>query len=204
MKVGFDIDGVLANFYVAYQEKMIEVTQRDLFRPGDDLDPPTWDWDTFRGYTKEEHRSTWDAIVGDRNFWFYLSSLPFAGSVGDISTKHHDVYFITNRVGVAVKRQTEHWLKTVLGVAIPTVLITSDQTGVDKGVIADALKLDAYVDDKAENVNQVVMHSDNTRTYLLNRCYNQPVDEAGVENHVDNRVIRINSLNTFFQNEHLR
>ena len=62
MRLGIDVDGVLANFSKGYAELIIELTGKNLFQPGDIEDPPVWDWDILRGYTKEEVSATWKHI----------------------------------------------------------------------------------------------------------------------------------------------
>jgi 5'(3')-deoxyribonucleotidase len=202
MKIGFDVDGVLANFVPAYQNKFVEVTGRDAFEPMDILNPPCWDWPTLRGYTKEDTGKVWASICADPNFWLALR--PLWGNVRTLGLlapsleKNHDVYFITSRPGVAVKRQTEEWLRQFVAhyqAQDPTVLIVGHRV---KGLVAKALKLDVYIDDNLDNVNDCARESIATRTYLLDAAYNQAGEG---EEELDPLVIRVDTLGQMFDHE---
>lgn len=176
MKIGIDIDGVLANFVASYQPLFVKVTGRDLFQPGDIENPPVWDWPALRGYTTDETKAVWDVIVKDEQFWFNLH--PFNANCTAIRdffytglANEHEVYFITNRPGVQSKAQTEEWLANYLNLFNPTVLVIRHR---EKGSIAKALQLDAHIDDNYDNCCDVVRCSPKTRSYVLDRSYNQP------------------------------
>lgn len=182
MRIGFDIDGVLSNFIKAYQALFVSVTGRDLFEPNDVLEPPCWDWPQLRGYTDEEVAKVWAIIKSDPEFWVRLDETEHMKSLRGVAETllAHDVYFVTDRPGIRTKTQTEDWLLFKSGCFNPTVLVSAQ-----KGLCAKALKLDCYIDDKLENVWDVqqattprdaagnVIGPPATRTYLLDRGYNQ-------------------------------
>lgn len=152
MIIGVDVDGVLADFNRDYIEKVIEVSGRDVF-PARPFDIPCWSYPEHYGYTKKEVSAAWEAIKASRNFWVNLMGYPATEGFLDFLDsidKDNDVYFVTSRVGVNVKVQTETWLYEH-GMNRPTVLISSE-----KGLCANALKMDYYIDDKNENCDQVV------------------------------------------------
>lgn len=191
MRIGFDVDGVLANFIAAYQRLFVRISGVDLFQPGDDVNPPCWDWPQFRGYGDDIVASVWAHIGADPTFWARLAPLDGADTlsmcIADME-KRHDIYFITARFGKRDKQQTETWLRNYLGLPGPTVLISSD-----KGACAGALRLDAYIDDNLDNIRGVVQSNSDeqvtaniqgrppkfyTRPFLLNRAYNQGIVES--------------------------
>jgi hypothetical protein len=200
MRIGFDVDGVLADFIPAYQQLAVEVGQRDTFVAGDDVNPPCWNWPEHRGYTKAEMSEVWRRIKESDDFWI---SLP---ETADCSTlrmcildllRFHDVYFITSRVGSDVKWQSEQWLMLHLGIDRPTVLISSA-----KGLCCKALKLDCYLDDNLDNVNDVVAQTipdPLTRTYLLDKSYNQSLGLHNKKLH--DKVVRVSTLGKFLDYE---
>lgn len=185
MRIGFDIDGVLANFTAAYQRLVVEVAGVDRFQPGDITNPPCWNWPEYRGYSTAVVQEVWRRIAASESFWFELGILDGADTlrhvIGSLEDDH-DVYFITSRVGQAVKRQTEAWLEEQIGMQIPTVLISNE-----KALCMVALSLDAYIDDNLDNVRscEVALQNEraraaamaqppklDTKVFLLDYAYN--------------------------------
>lgn len=201
MRIGFDVDGVLAQFIPAYQKLFVKLTGQDLFLPNDATDPPTWHWPKLRGYTDEETRQALEAIGQDPTFWLNLEEERDAVQTVRVMLKElerkHDLYFVSNRHGERVKRQTEIWLFDHLGYPMrvpgvyPTVLIAGHRK---KGEIAQALHLDVYIDDNYDNVCDCAEKSPATRTYLLNRSYNL----YGEDNPL---VVRVNTVGEMLDHE---
>ena len=218
MRIGFDVDGLLARFTTAYQQLVVDVAGVDLFQPDDATNPPCWSWPQYRGYDTDTVDKAWGRIKGSHDFWMSLSELPDCCTLRTLMLdllRWHEVYFVTGRVGKDVKWQTEQWLRLHLQMDLPTVLISSE-----KGLVAKALKLDVYVDDNADNVNDVVfktipdrgvsvpfgipdgaLSEPFTRVYLIDKSYNRPpgVPEEPVT--VDGRVTRVATLGQMFDRE---
>jgi len=203
MKIGFDIDGVLANWEQRAGPLLVKTSGRNLL-PADFYAkrPPVWDWLRHYGYTPEELAAFWQALQTDATFWLNLPPMEGAKTLKLLwpaLKRAHDVYFITNRSGAFVKRQTELWLLEHISDELrikrgpdggfpshhPTVLISGD-----KGGCAKALALDCYVDDNVENVNAVAPYA---RTYLLDAPYNKEGVDLG--------VMRIHTLGQLFDVE---
>lgn len=170
MRVGIDVDGVLANFFSAYEDAVATKAGRDLFpaRYPEAL-PPVWDWPQHFGYTDAEMSAVWKDIKASDNFWQKLTPLAGANQLRGAAPwkAGHDVYFITNRPGATAKAQTEQWLRRFLSISIPTVLVCGD-----KGPLVNSLGLDCFLDDKPENVQDVDDAAPLCRTYLLSYPYN--------------------------------
>ena len=214
MRVGFDIDGVLADFVPAYQDLFIQLTGRNTFGAGDRRDPPEWNWPTLRGYTAAETSAAWGEIKKSSTFWLNLSEdrgcPTLRGMVPELE-RNHEVYFLTTRVGLRPKRQTEIWLWDHLGysrlaMVWPTVGVAAHR---QKGHLVKGLALDAFIDDNLDNVNDIAWGTTPTkqpepkptcRVYLLNRAYNQNVlqCEAGVLNP---NVVRVDTIGEMFDAE---
>ena len=176
-RIGVDIDGVLANFNESYIETVVAVTGRDLF-PARPFDIVTWNYPESYGYTREEVAKVWECIKASETFWQNLGTYPT--TVNDLNylaekqEEGHDVYFVTARPGVLAKFQTEMWFLGIPQCEItPTVLISSE-----KGLCAKALSLDAYIDDRWENVIDVVSVSPSTRVFILDRPWNRGHDDV--------------------------
>lgn len=196
MKVGIDVDGVLADFNTAFMRRVVNVTGRDLWP--ENYQPTTWSYPTTVGYTPEEEAVVWKTIKEDRVFWYCLPTYPetwetFRYLDERIKVDRDDVYFITARPGAEAKRQTEMWLLKEFNHVTthhhnPTVLITPH-----KGLAAQTLGLDVYIDDRYENaLDAAGVHWRNepprTMTFLLNRPWNTDRDVSGTD------IIRVDSL----------
>lgn len=170
--IGVDVDGILAIFDQGYTEVIIRETGKDLF-PYKPYPPDCWEWDTKLGYTKEDTGKAWAAIKQDTTFWLKLPAYDDTSAVLKRlltleDRDKHSVYFITNRMGVAPKRQTENFLAHY-GFPCATVLVSAK-----KGCSAQALSLDCYIDDKPENCVDVVNFMGTAcKTYLMDRSWNQ-------------------------------
>ena len=170
-------DGVLASFDVGFTRLLIQMTKRDAFLPfTPERGPRAWDWFYHDGYTREEVEKAWAEINRQSNWWMRLAPLSGASTLAmtivDLE-RHHDIYFITSRASTPnAKAQTELWLQSYIGLPRPTVLISSQ-----KGLAAQALMLDAYIDDNVDNVLDVAgvakAYNAERKVFLLDKDYNQ-------------------------------
>lgn len=190
MRIGVDIDGVLADFNNALIHRVIEVTDKDLF-PVRPFDIPTWNYPEHYGYSAAEVSAVWEDIKADSNFWYDLVDYPqtaaLLAELTDAEADGAEVYFITARPGTRVKEQTEEWLHD-MGFFEATVLISSA-----KGLCARALNLTHYIDDRWENVVDVKQYNPSTEVYLLTQPWNVNND-AGAQG-----VWRIDSIMDFMK-----
>jgi len=113
-----------------------------------------------RGLTSREYRLLWQHCQGLNNFWCSLPEVE-AGAVarfGDASHRHAwEIIFLTQRpasAGELAQVQTQRWLE-VHGFELPSVFVVNGS----RGKIADALQLDAVIDDRPENCLDVVTES---------------------------------------------
>lgn len=180
MRIGIDIDGVLADFVTGFNALAKKEYNVDLPNPA-----PEWDWAKAGGLTSAQRNRLWELI---KSTPFFGTLPPKAGApdaldrLNDLAGNGHDVYFITTRPGVTAKMWSELWL-TGHGCNIPTVLLAVNEEG--KGSIAKGLGLDVFVDDKPEN-NLAVINATgrtspipggglktNIRVYLVQDLYNE-------------------------------
>ena len=179
MIVGVDVDGVVAAFNPGYIALVKEMTGVEL-PPESDTYPDTWYYPQAAGVTKEQDKELWKHIRFSKDFWFNLKPYPDAvGVLVRLKWLGADIYFVTQRVGDAAKRQTERWLHKS-GFPEPTVLVTGS-----KGAVCKALSITHYIDDKIENCEDVRDTSPNTKGYMLKRPWNKPVDGVPVLNSLD-------------------
>ena len=186
LRIGFDLDGVLADLAAAYRavdlrlfgDAGVEDEAPESF--GDDGETPLGSGDEkqddmARGAVKhlreqrQRHLAVWHAIEATHDFWTTLRPLEegLVARLAEAATRHRwEVLFITQRpdtVGETAQRQTQRWL-VAYGFDLPAVVIARG----GRGALADALALDYLVDDTAKNCVDVVADSD-TRVILVNR-----------------------------------
>lgn len=173
MRIGVDLDGVLANFESQFAP-LLSSLSHIAFPLSDPNFPPVWDWPEHYGCSTAEVEAAWEIVVKDESFWARLA--PFKDTTdADLTVlRHaraagHEIYFITTRLGVRCKEQSERWLY-MQGYTNPTVIVSRK-----KGPVAQGIELDLFVDDKPSNILEVQRHS-LTTCYLLDRPYNKTMD----------------------------
>jgi FMN phosphatase YigB (HAD superfamily) len=184
LRIGFDLDGVLADFAAAFRE-----VDKMLFGPDadDEVAAPEMEEErqaTSSSGTTAKHRvpktgvargrerqrreeAVWRAIENTPDFWVTLKPT-FPGAVRrihDQMLRHRwEVFFITQRPatsGETVQRQTQRWL-VKQGFDLPSVLVIRGS----RGTAAKALRLDYHVDDSPQNCHDVIADS-NAKTILI-------------------------------------
>jgi hypothetical protein len=177
LRIGFDMDGVVADFSSAFRE-----VEERLFGPGaavsagepekeeeaqtsaegDAADASSGSEDASASPRAARRRrdQVWREIQTTANFWTTLKPLD-AGAVRrihDLMLQHRwEVFFITQRPrtdGDTVQRQTQRWL-VEQGFDLPSVLVL----GGSRGAAAGALRLNYHVDDSPQNCVDVLSDS---------------------------------------------
>lgn len=177
LRIGFDLDGTLANFAAAFREVEVRLfgadshtdagqpeKEREEAPDNADGEGRSSDLGTKKDRSAAEGRRRRDAIWVEirktPNFWAQLEALdPNAvRRIHEMTLRHKwEVFFITQRPyteGDTVQRQTQRWLVTQ-GFDMPSVLVI----GGSRGAAAAALRLDYHVDDSAQNCLDVQAES---------------------------------------------
>ena len=179
LRIGFDMDGVLANFGAAFREygtrlfgpvvpENTHIGHRRL--PGDQ--PETEEVrqaaaeaeaaasiEHARALRRREDK-IWQAIESTPNFWATLEPIEKGAvrRIHELMLRHRwEVFFITQRPfteGETVQRQTQRWL-VEQGFDLPSVLVISGS----RGAAAKAIRLDYHVDDNSQNCYDVIADS---------------------------------------------
>ena len=171
VRIGFDMDGVLADFATAFREVEMRLfgvasavaaeapeveAQQEESSDGAAANPGSPNPREMR----RRRDIIWNAIHDTPNFWTTLRPHD-PGAVRRIHTlalRHGwEVFFITQRpstAGKTVQRQTQLWLHKQ-GFDLPSVLVISGS----RGAAARALRLDYHVDDSPQNCLDVVSDS---------------------------------------------
>lgn len=163
-RFGIDIDGVLANFTLAFTSLASDRGLIDNQLGWGPEAQKTWFFD-FRV------DPVWGAVDEIPNWWMTLLPIPSPGELERLARAAavHDVYFITNRrrtVGLGVETQSQLWLQ---GLGIQADHVIATQKG-KKGKLCAALDLTHFVDDNAENCEEI--EAAGIQTYCRTWPYN--------------------------------
>jgi uncharacterized HAD superfamily protein len=182
MIIAVDIDGCLSNFTDSYTRLIHEETGIQLPKASDEW-PTTWyfDREAFEkaGYDKIKARMIeghiWDRIKKNETFWVKLQPLPLAQvtvtRLNDLAREGHDIYYLTHRMGIKAKLQTERWLYN-LGMNFPAVIMSGNKVPILKSIGAEI-----FIDDKPDTIIEVAKSIRDEklpiRLYRKNAPYNQ-------------------------------
>jgi hypothetical protein len=175
MRIGFDLDGVLADLHTPFARMARELfpdldpgrVEREPPLPpppeltddgGDDSpdDPPP----PGLALSRRQTDAIWHAVGRTVDFWETLHEIE-QGSIRRLASladsRHWEVIFLTSRprsAGRTVQRQSQRWLER-LGFPQPSAFVVHGS----RGRIAQALDLDAVVDDRPDNCLDVALES---------------------------------------------
>ena len=170
LRVAFDLDGTIADMFVALRKEA-----EQLFGPEELSDSvpasangatPSEEEPESKKVMAEMHLTArqqmqlWDHVKTIENFWNSLPEME-PGIVARIATtatkRRWEIIFLTTRPPVAgelTQIQSQRWLEAH-GFPLPSVFVVQRS----RGKIADALHLDAVVDDRPENCLDVAVES---------------------------------------------
>jgi hypothetical protein len=177
LRVGFDLDGTVADMYLALRREAIALFGEEVLRTAEPRSTHPQDAarteqaaenkadadDTVLGelhLTGRQQSELWDHVKKIENFWTTLPELE-PGIISRIAKaaadRRWEVIFLTTRpatAGELVQLQSQRWLQRH-GFPIPSVYVVHRS----RGKIADALGLDAFVDDRPENCLDIAVDS---------------------------------------------
>jgi hypothetical protein len=127
MKIGVDIDDVLASFVPEFRARC----QRLHGKPEGDLLPSDWSWSNY-DLTPEQIADVWANIGATNNFHLTLKPLKDAYKLNELDMEH-ELYFISARrpgAGLPPAIQSSLWLEEHFGLYRPTVIIAMNKVPV--------------------------------------------------------------------------
>jgi uncharacterized HAD superfamily protein len=178
LRIGFDLDGTVADMYSTLHEEAIKLFGEEVVSKSEvKKAPPAPDSvdgvmtpapeDSTGSLAMEELHLTarqqmqlWDHVKKIENFWTRLPELE-PGIIARIAKAAHErqweIIFLTTRpstAGEITQLQSQRWLDAH-GFRYPSVMVVQRS----RGKIADALQLDAFVDDRPENCLDIAVES---------------------------------------------
>jgi hypothetical protein len=169
LRIGIDVDGVLADFRAAFHETAVRVLRHDV----DDAE----DLEAVTPLSPGDVRRVWAHIAAAQNWWMEvpayepdqiarLYSLTRAGG--------WEVFFMTKRppsAGDSVQFQTQWWIER-FGFYLPAVMTVPGS----RGDIANGLRLDLVLDDQLINCVEVISTAP-AKAVLVQRGSDPPVKQ---------------------------
>jgi len=179
LRVGLDLDGVVANFKSAFETAASEA---GVPLPGGEVERAATD-----PLSSRDVKRIWDYVKRTPNWWVRLTPYEPAQIVRLYETARRlrwEVVFMTRRpstVGDPVQFQSQWWLEQQ-GFYYPAVLTVPGS----RGELANALRLDVIVDDQIHNCVDVISAS-TAKAVLLHR----DARDLAVEEHAVGRGIGV-------------
>jgi hypothetical protein len=172
LRLGFDLDGVVADFRTAFLDAAAKLLGGDSIQrrssPMPDLD----------GVSAADAKRVWKAIADTPNWWLGLAPYEPAqiARLYQLSRRFRwEVSFLTSRIptaGDSVQFQSQTWLEAY-GFYLPAVVTVPGS----RGEIANALRLDMVIDDQFLNCLEVV-GSSQSKAILILQMGNKSSDQS--------------------------
>ena len=169
MRIGLDIDGVLADFVTPFLQLLEQRVGGPAIDPASITDP---NFQHHPFLTKEIINDCMVETSYDPEFWRVLAPLPSAEqwqSLDQIS-RDHEVVFITHRwvrETYDINHVTCEWLRRH-GIDDPVVLFTQEL----KSQVVKQMNVELFVDDRHENCEDVATQTEAV-VMMPHRLYNQ-------------------------------
>jgi hypothetical protein len=149
LRIGIDVDGVLADFRTAFHEASRTTLGRRIEPLGDPASTPA--------LSQDDVKRVWETVARTPNWWMTLEPYEPAQIARLYSLTRAagwEVFFLTNRptsAGDSVQFQTQWWIERY-GFYLPSVLTIPGS----RGEVANGLRLNLVVDDLLLNCIEVV------------------------------------------------
>lgn len=177
LRVGFDLDGTLADMSAALRREAEQLFGRQALagtvrkpeptkpnqtepKDGKEQDPEDNPEITELRLTPRQQTQLWDHVRKIENFWTTLPELEpgiIARLAALADARRWEVIFLTTRpacAGETTQLQSQRWLNAH-GFEFPSVYVVQRS----RGKIADALQLDIVADDRPENCLDIAVDS---------------------------------------------
>jgi hypothetical protein len=171
LRLGFDLDGVVADFRTAFLDAAANLLGRDrILKPGSSM--PDLD-----AVSADEAKRVWKVITAIPNWWMGPAQI---ARLYQLARRFRwEVSFLTTRIptaGDSVQFQSQAWLETY-GYYLPAVVTVPGS----RGEIANGLRLDLVVDDQFLNCLEVVGASQTKAILILQHQPDEALERQATE-----------------------
>jgi len=178
LRIGIDVDGVIADFRTAFHAAAVRCLRRDV--------ADSEDAESAGPLSPEDVRRVWDYVARTQNWWMDVPPYEpdqIARLYSLTRAREWEVFFMTRRppsAGDSVQFQTQWWIER-FGFYLPAVLTVPGS----RGDIANGLRLDIMIDDQVLNCIEVISSAP-AKALLMLRATNPSARE-----HASNRGIGV-------------
>jgi hypothetical protein len=169
MRLGIDVDGVIADFRSAFRA----LAERELGRAPADAESDL---------SRQEVDRLWEVVAATPNWWLDVPAYEpeqLARLYDRARRGRWEIFFMTSRppsAGDSVQLQTQVWLERT-GFYLPAVLTTPAGA---RGELARSLRLDLALDDRLVNCLEIISAS-NAKAVLVARGLDEAVAREAAE-----------------------
>jgi hypothetical protein len=178
LRIGIDVDGVIADFRTAFHAAALRCLKRDV-SDQEDFDSPS-------PLSPDDIRRVWDYIARTQNWWMEVQAYEpeqIARLYSAARGRGWEIFFMTKRppsAGDSVQFQTQWWIER-FGYYLPAVLTVPGS----RGEVANGLRLDIVIDDQSMNCIEVISASPAKALLMLRSA------DAVAREHASNRGIGV-------------
>ena len=175
LRIGIDLDGVVADFRTAFVEAAAKLLGRESIRR------PSSPMPELDAVSAADAKGVWDVITATPNWGLGLAPYEPAqiARLYQLGRRFRwEISFLTSRTptaGDSVQFQSQTWLEA-FGFYMPAVVTVPGS----RGEIANALRLDVVIDDQFLNCLEVVGASQ-TKAVLLLRVPDEHLEQQATE-----------------------
>ena len=193
LRIGIDVDGVIADFRTAFHGAAMHCLRRDI-ADSDELE-------SVGPLSPDDVRRVWEYIAKTQNWWMDVPAYEpdqIARLYSMTRAVGWEVFFLTKRppsAGDSVQFQTQWWIER-FGFYLPAVLTVPGS----RGDIANGLRLDIIIDDQMINCVEVISTAP-TKALLMLRSTDATAREHAA-NHGIGVVSTLSEAITVFERLH--
>lgn len=179
IKIGVDLDGVVADFSYKFSTVLRKLYGDHLPLVTKESKVSHWEWDMwYPELNREQYMKAWEHVCNNEyGFWEDIPLVDEPEWKNFLTLNEYanlDVYFITARAkvpGKSVAQQSQLWLDRN-GWINPQVIVTTEKEHFIK-----MLNIKYFIDDRKENCESVKLYNPNCNVYVYDALHNRGLED---------------------------